>query len=61
MVATLGWLSLVICGSLAAQPLPATHVDDFVEHPRVVVISDIVLDNAFVLIEGHAPAQYEER
>ncbi|HMD21766.1 MAG TPA: nucleoside hydrolase-like domain-containing protein, partial [Alloacidobacterium sp.] len=24
-----------------SQPLPATHVDDFAGHPRVVVISDI--------------------
>jgi len=27
--------------SLAAQPLPPTHVDDFSGHPRVIVISDI--------------------
>src|SRR5215470_13277027 len=26
---------------LNAQPLPATHVDDFTGHPRVIVISDI--------------------
>src|SRR4051794_9699133 len=28
-------------GSLAAQPIPPTHVDDFSGRPRVVVMSDI--------------------
>jgi len=37
----LGWLSLAAIGRLAGQPLPASHVDDFAGHPRVVVISDI--------------------
>jgi hypothetical protein len=30
-----------LCITLNAQPLPATHVDDFTGHPRVIVISDI--------------------
>src|ERR1035438_421861 len=37
-------LVLWLCGlngSLAAQPLPRAHVDDFSGYPRVMVISDI--------------------
>ncbi len=28
-------------GSLPGQPLPSTHIDDFIGHPRVIVLSDI--------------------
>src|SRR5450631_1544045 len=34
------WLG-ALTGSLAAQPLPQAHVDDFSGNPRVIVISDI--------------------
>jgi len=34
-------VGLTISTLLAAEPLPADHVDDFVGHPRVIVISDI--------------------
>lgn len=34
--------SLLACGlDLPAQPQPPTHIDDFIGHPRVIVISDI--------------------
>src|SRR6202035_2753648 len=32
---------LAFAASLAAQPLPPAHADNFTGHPRVVVISDI--------------------
>src|ERR1039457_3164780 len=36
------WLAVLsLCGSLAGEPLPQTHVDDFTGHPRMIVISDI--------------------
>src|SRR5215469_12393804 len=41
IVAALAVLGLTGAATLAAQPLPATHVDDFAGHPRVVIISDI--------------------
>src|ERR1039457_3163977 len=34
-------LLLAITGRLGGQSLPATHIDDFAGHPRVVIISDI--------------------
>lgn len=40
-VALLAVLGLAVVVPLAAQPLPASHVDDFAGHPRVIVISDI--------------------
>ena len=39
-----GFLALLALASsalLAAQTLPATHVDDFSGKPRVIIISDI--------------------
>src|ERR1039457_4986621 len=36
------WLVvLLLGGSLAGEPLPPAHVDDYTGHPRVIVISDI--------------------
>ena len=41
-LAFLGWLAAgAINTAVSAQPVPATHVDDFAGKPRVVVISDI--------------------
>lgn len=37
----LALLLLAIAGRLGGQSLPATHVDDFSGHPRVIIISDI--------------------
>jgi hypothetical protein len=37
----IGLLALAGAGLASSQALPATHVDDFSGHPRVVVISDI--------------------
>jgi hypothetical protein len=34
-------LRLTIPGSLAGAPIPAAHIDDFVGHPRVIIMSDI--------------------
>jgi hypothetical protein len=36
-----GVLPLTISSSLDGEPLPASHVDNFTGHPRVIVISDI--------------------
>src|SRR5215469_11551556 len=41
IVAALAVLGLTGAATLAAQPLPPTHVDDFAGKPRVVIISDI--------------------
>ena len=40
-VGLLAGIGLIATNSLAAQPLPPTHVDDFTGKPRVVIISDI--------------------
>jgi len=37
----LAGIGLVLSWGLAAQPLPAAHVDYFAGHPRVVIVSDI--------------------
>lgn len=34
-------LGLALSGSLSAELLPSSHVDEFAGHPRVIVISDI--------------------
>jgi hypothetical protein len=41
LVLCLGALGATLTGSLAAQPLPPAHVDDFSGNPRIMVISDI--------------------
>jgi len=46
----LRWICLIVlllqglipnCFSFAAEPLPPTHVDDFIGRPRVIIMSDI--------------------
>ncbi len=34
-------LVLLLCAPAFAQPIPPTHVDDFVGHPRAIILSDI--------------------
>lgn len=34
-------LGVLACASLAAAPLPPTHVDGFTGHPRLIVVSDV--------------------